>query len=218
MITCSCKGKNHEVKTPEQTNEYIIGVLDTIFKIEQEPIRLRDSLMKIYGAESKLVQEQQTVADINHEVNERKIKKLIDTYGWPDKSVVGEQGSLTVCNVIQHSDNEVRLKYLPIMKKAVMDGKLSPRFLARAEDRIATERGDLQVYGTQIKYYSETLNFNVWPIYDPSNVDKRRAEIGLEPISEFLNRKLNIDWDLDDQIKRTVEFEKEQENKKSNSN
>lgn len=209
-LTSSCKNSTKEFQTEEltgeQTNEYIITVLDTIFKTEQEPIRLRDSLMKLYGTESKQAQEQQKIADINHITNEWEIKKLIDAYGWPDKSIVGEQGSLTLCNVIQHSDNEVRLKYLPIMKQAVMEGKLSPRFYGRAEDRIATERGDLQVYGTQIKYYSETLYFDLWPLIDPINVDKRRAVIGLEPIAEFLDRKLNIDWDLELQLKRTNEF------------
>ena len=34
-------------------------------------------------------------------------------YGWPAKEVIGEQGNLTICNVIQHSDNTIRLHYLP---------------------------------------------------------------------------------------------------------
>ena len=82
----------------------------------------------------------------------------------------GEQGNWTICNVIQHSDNEVRIQYLPMMRQAVKDKKLEPRFLVRAEDRIATERGDLQIYGGQMKYYPETKSFNLWPVFEPKNI------------------------------------------------
>jgi hypothetical protein len=71
------------------------------------------------------------------------------------------------------------------MKQAVLDKKLEPRYLVRAEDGIATDKGKLQIYGGQMKYYPSTKNFNVWPVLGPINIDKRRAEIGLEPISEF---------------------------------
>lgn len=47
---------------------------------------------------------------------------------------------------------------------------------------------------------------NLWrPIRDPENLEKRRAEIGLESISEFLKPK---QVDLEEQIKRTEEFQK----------
>ena len=133
----------------------------------------------------------------------------MDTQGWPGKDVIGEQGSLTICNVLQHSDEEVRKKYLPMMRKAVEEKKLAPRLLARAEDRLATDRGELQIYGGQIKYYPDTKSFNVWPIMDPENVDQRRKDIGLEPMAEFLSNLRNpLPWNLEEQIKRTEEFKK----------
>ena len=205
-LACSNK-KANEAPTNKQTPEDLITVLDTIWRTEQGPITLRDSLMKIYGADSKEVQTQQEIYEKNHIVNERKIKAILDKYGWPTKEMIGEQGNWTICNVIQHSDNEIRIKYLPIMRKAVADKKLEPRFLARAEDRIATEKGELQIYGGQMKYYPETKGFNVWPVYDPVNIDKRRAEIGLEPIAEFLKNRFDFEWNLEEQIKRSEEFE-----------
>ena len=66
-----------------------------------------------------------------------------------------------------------------------------------------------QVYGGQIKYYPKTKSFDVWPIADPENVDKRRADIGLEPMAEFLkNRRTPLEWNLEEQIKRTEAFQK----------
>jgi len=43
-----------------------------------------------------------------------------------------------------------------------------------------------------MKYYPKTKTFNVWPVYDPVNIDKRRAKIGLEPIAIFLKRRFNF--------------------------
>jgi len=63
-----------------------------------------------------------------------------------------------------------------MMKQAVKEKKLEARFWDRAEDRIATSRGDLQIYGGQMKYYPETKSLNVWSVYDPFNIDKRRAK------------------------------------------
>lgn len=209
-MACSNRKKPNKTQTSIQNTEDLIAVLDTIWRTEQEPITLRDSLIEKYGVESKEVQEQQEIYERNHAINERKVKVILDKYGWPGKDIIGEQGNWTICNVIQHSDNEIRIKYLPMMMQAVKEKKLHPRFLVRTEDRIATERGDLQIYGGQMKYYPETKSFNVWPVYDPVNIDKRRAEIGLEPISEFLKRRFNFEWNLEEQIKRTSEFEKNQ--------
>lgn len=207
-MSCSNKTKSQKISTTLENQGNLIAVLDTIWNTEQRPITLRDSLMKIYGAESELVKEQQAVYEKNHILNERKVKNILDKYGWPTKERAGEQGNWTISNVIQHSDNEVRIQYLPMMRQAVKDKKLEPRFLVRAEDRIATERGDLQIYGGQMKYYPETKNFNLWPVFEPENIDKRRTEIGLDSIAIFLKSRFNFEWNLDEQIKRTAEFER----------
>ena len=199
---------NKAVKADSINKDNLVAMLDTIWRTEQQPIRTRDSLGKVHGYESAAFQKQNEIYHRNHDINEKKILDFLDTQGWPDKSVVGEQGHLTICNVLQHSGLEVRMKYIPMMKMAVKDKGLAPRLLARSEDRLATDRGELQIYGGQIKYYPETKGFNVWPILDPENVDKRRAEIGLVPMAEFLaNLRNPLKWDLEEQIRRTKEFE-----------
>ena len=141
----SCSGQSRPENTSPTREQPVdlIAVLDTIWRAEQLPLRSRDSLMRIYGPESEMLNEQQAIFERNHVINERKVKHILDTYGWPTKQMAGERGNWTICNVIQHSDNAVRLHYLPLMRQAVKDKKLEPRFLVRTEDRIATERGDL---------------------------------------------------------------------------
>ncbi len=205
---CSNKKKTTDSQNPKHlSSEYLIAFLDTIYRAEQEPIRLRDSLAEKFGMESEERRVQNEIYKKNHTINEAKIKDLLSKHGWPSKDSIGELGSLTICNVLQHSSPEVRVAYLPMMRDAVMSKKLAARFLVRAEDRIATDRGNLQVYGGQVKYYPETKSFNVWPVYDPVNIDKRRAEIGLGPIAEHLKNRFNLEWNLEEQIKRSEEFE-----------
>lgn len=201
LVCSSCNTKIKEVK-----EENLIALIDDIWKTEQEPIRLRDSLMAIHGVHSELVKEQQLIIDKNHIVNEDRVKNILEKHGWPAKDMIGERGNWTICNVIQHSGNDVRIQYLPLMKQAVKDKKLEPRFLVRAEDRIATERGDLQIYGGQMKYYPETESFNLWPVFEPENIDKRRTAIGLDSIAIFLKSRFNFEWNLEEQIKRSEEF------------
>ncbi|MEH6777864.1 DUF6624 domain-containing protein [Maribacter arcticus] len=215
LITISCTNKNKSKKTITSIDrtENLIAVLDTIWEKEQTPIRLRDSLINIYGAESKEAEVYQKEYRKNHTLNIKKIKKILDKYDWPELTQIGEQGNRTICNVLQHADQETREHYIPLLKQAVLDKKLEPRFLVRAEDRIATDKGELQIYGGQMKYYPETKSFNVWPVFDPVNIDERRAEIGLEPIARFLKNRFGFEWNLEEQIKRSEEFEKESQNK-----
>jgi hypothetical protein len=212
-VLTTSKGISQKSTNIIQKPENLMAVLDTIWQTEQTPLRKRDSLMNIYGAESKEYNKYQEVYEKNHIINEKKVTDILNKYGWPTKEMAGEQGNWTICNVIQHADNEIRIKFLPMMKQAVIDKKLAPRFLVRAEDRIATESGNLQIYGGQMKYYPETKSFNLWPVYDPVNIDKRRTKIGLDPIAEFLKQRFDFEWNLEEQIKRTEQFKLQKQQK-----
>ncbi|MDF1695786.1 MAG: hypothetical protein P1U56_08150 [Saprospiraceae bacterium] len=213
IISCSNKKEKKESLSSEKSEENLVAILDTIWRTEQQPIRLRDSLGKVHGYESVEFKKQNEIYHKNHDINEKKILKILDSKGWPSKNSIGDQGNLTICNVLQHSDIETRKKYLPLMRQAVKEKKLAPRLLARAEDRLATDRGDLQIYGGQIKYYRETKSFDVWPIIDPTNIDKRRIEIGLDSMAVFLSNLRNpLEWNLEEQIKRTEQFKKDKRN------
>ena len=215
LATISCsqqkEGKQEE-KAPKLCTIDLVAVLDTIWRTEQEPITKRDAMLDKHGADSKEYAKYQAIYRKNHAINEQKIITILAD-GWPDIEVIGATGNRTICNVLQHSDQETREQYLPLMRQAVKDQQLGAPLLVRAEDRLRTDRGETQLYGGQMKYYRETKSFNVWPVYDPVNIDKRRAEIGLEPIAEFLKNRFDFEWNLEEQIKRTEAFEAEKNNK-----
>ena len=209
ITSCSNKKKLEKSINTVHTTKNLIATLDTIRWTEQTPISLRDSLINMYGAESKEADVYQKEYRKNHKINIIKIKRILNTYGWPKNELIGNQGNITIANVLQHADQETREQYIPLMKQAVLDKKLEPRYLVRAEDRIATDKGQLQIYGGQMKYYPKTKNFNVWPVFNPINIDKRRAKIGLGPIAAYLKNRFDFEWNLEEQIKRSEKFEKE---------
>ena len=109
------------------------------------------------------------------------VGSILDSKGFVGKSVVGEACS-AFWVVIQHSPLELQQKYLPIFQKAVKNGDLQPSSVAMMEDRINMFQGKPQKYGSQIR------NGRVWMLLDESKVDQWRAQVGMEPLSEYLRK------------------------------
>jgi hypothetical protein len=125
------------------------------------------------------------------EIDERNIKRLaeiIDKYGWPGRSLVGKDGSVTAFLVVQHADLEYQKKYFPLLKEAVAKGEADADDAALLEDRILMREGKKQIYGSQLHFNEATKKLELWPIEDEEGVDARRASVGLEPIAEYLKR------------------------------
>ena len=83
-----------------------------------------------------------------------------------------------------------------MMRESVKNGKAQASSLALLEDRVAFRHGKLQIYGSQIGQDLVTHNYYVLPLDDPDNVDKRRSEVGLEPLAEYV-KHWNIKWDVE---------------------
>jgi len=128
-------------------------------------------------------------------INLIKVEAVLNKYGWVGPEVVGSKGNATLFLVIQHADSLTRDKYLPTMRAAVKNGKAQASQLALMEDRSALEHGKKQIYGSQIAYDNKTGKYHISPIEDEPNVDKRRAEVGLDPLEEYA-KQWSIDYKL----------------------
>ncbi|MEZ5000888.1 MAG: DUF6624 domain-containing protein [Bacteroidales bacterium] len=130
------------------------------------------------------------------EDNFEEMQALIETYGWPDYSSVGKLAADAPLLVINHHESdEVRKKYLPIIREKCLEGEGSCMEYAKIHDRILVNSGQLQTYGMQFRY-TEDRTLEPFPIEDPEYVDQRRFEIGLEPIKDYLKRKINYEWTI----------------------
>ena len=70
---------------------------------------------------------------------------------------------------------------LPILKDAVEKYGVRKRFYAYLDDRINSNHGRKQRFGTQI------FGCNVRTLVDPSKVNEWRADYGLGPLEDYLN-------------------------------
>ena len=122
--------------------------------------------------------------------------------------IISEQGNKTLFLVIQHADIKTQEKYLPVLKEAVKGGRAKASYMALLEDRILLAQGKKQIYGSQLEMDMKTKKYILSPMIDPANVDKRRAKVGLKPLSEYL-QFWNIEWDVEKFKKRMKEIDKE---------
>lgn len=183
--------KKNKTTAEANLNKPLAARLDSIFEEDQ---KYRQQIREIegkYGRDSKEMRNLYQVIIEKDSVNLLKVKEILDQHGWLGSDIVGAKGNSTLFLVIQHSDQSTQEKYLPMMRLAVKQGKADGSNLALLEDRVALGQGKKQTYGSQIARDQETKEYYVLPLDDPDNVDKRRAEVGLPPLSEYL-----IFWDL----------------------
>ena len=206
------KIKQNKEKEEANYNKSLVAILDTI-NIEDQKYRHQiDEIEKKYGWESKEIKDHWKIIHEKDSVNLIKVKTILDQYGWLGADIVGKQGNSTLFLVIQHSDLTTQEKYLPLMREAVKNGKAQGSSLALLEDRVALRQGKMQIYGSQIGRNLETQEYYVSPLEDPDNVDKRRAEVDLGPLADYIS-KWKINWDVE-QYKRDLPKLKEKMNGK----
>ena len=140
------------------------------------------------GPNSPIVTALSTAMSENHEDNLVALVPLIEHYGWPELSAVGEEAAYAAGNIINHSDLQTRQRYLPLLKAVCERGEGDWSRYAHIYDRTELEMGHPQLYGTQMEQNEETGLYEPQPLVDPANVDARRKALSMEPLADQLQR------------------------------
>lgn len=118
------------------------------------------------------------------EINNGKIKNIIDRIGYPTISKVGKKASFNAWLIIQHSPQiEFMKKCLKLMEDEKDD--IDPLNIAYLKDRVLMYSGKKQIYGTQLKQNSITKKMELYDVEDIEHLDERRRSIGLDPITDI---------------------------------
>lgn len=182
-----------------QNSEYTKQLLRLIMKDQSLDYQL-DMAKRYFMKNNKAPHWYYPIAQMKKEITEGnfvKMEQLISKNGWPTYSMVGKlaaDGPLLVIN--HHEKEEVRIKYLPKIKEACLKGEGSCMEYAKIQDRVLVNTNKLQLYGMQFRYNKER-KLEPFPVRDPKNVDKRREEIGLGSLKQYLKRKINYDWKIE---------------------
>ncbi|HWW41649.1 DUF6624 domain-containing protein [Pedobacter sp.] len=187
-------------------NKPLMLVLDTIYKADQGSRYRAMDLSKAKAALSR-VDSAVHAAHIADSLNLIKVTQILDKNGWLGPQDVGIDGSNALFLVIQHANLATQQKYLPMIRKAVKDGKTLSSNLALLEDRVNMREGKTQVYGSQLFKNRSTGKMCFYPIADPDHVDERRKAMGLQPIAEYA-KYFSLTWNVEEYKKDLPEIEK----------
>lgn len=186
------QAKNGELKQPEYAKKLLeIIIKDQVFDYYIELAKT------FYMKKGYIPQWYYPLGYLKQKIgadNFKTLQKLIMEYGWPKYSTVGKLASDAPLLVINHHESDsIRKKYLPQIRKSCFSGEGSCIEYAKIQDRILVNENKPQIYGMQFRYNAER-KLEPFPIIEPEYVDKRRKEIGLEPLKTYLKRKINFDW------------------------
>jgi len=113
------------------------------------------------------------------------LQGIVEKHGWPTISLVGKEGAHAAWLLVQHADMDRKFqrRCLDLMVALPKD-EVSQSDFAYLTDRVLLADGKNQVYGTQLQVVDGRLKPR--PLEDEANVDKRRSEVGLMPLAEYL--------------------------------
>lgn len=111
-----------------------------------------------------------------------RLKEVIEAYGWPTVSLVGEEGASAAWLLAQHADADPNFqrRVLELMGPLIKTGEAKPSSYAYLWDRTHTP----QRYGTQGRCVAKG-QWEPRAIELPEQVDTRRAEVGLPPMADY---------------------------------
>jgi hypothetical protein len=186
-----------KVNQMEQEGKFDRALEDTlnlIYTKDQAGRLAIDSIQKQFGQGSKQMDSLWESISRDDSADLERILEILGRRSWPSPDEVGERASMAVFLVLQHADSGIHATYVPMMRAAVQRGAARPEDLALMEDRLLTEQGKPQLYGSQVKMDS-TGKAAFFPIADEAEVNKRRASVGLEPLESYA-RYFGIDYRL----------------------
>ena len=138
---------------------------------------------------------QATIAATDHQ-NVAQLTALLDTAGWPGYSRVGRAGSHTAARVLMRADAATQARFLPLLLEAAENQEADWQQAAELQDVLLLQRGRKQWYGSQVVYEPRTRRYAPCPIRQQRRVDRRRRQIGLPPLEEYVRgRNLLLSYD-----------------------
>lgn len=184
-----------------QINMELKKQLDSILQLDQgirefgdteTSEKRKDTIAALFNSSKEVLKKSQwKIMNQIDSINLKKVEAIIEKYGYPGKTLVGEPANTAVFYVIQHNPYIIP-KYLPLIERAGKSRELPFKYTAMMLDRKLSNEGKEQIYGTQV-YGMQIINPQtgkkdffqyVIPIKDAKNVNKRRKKAGFDTTVE----------------------------------
>ncbi|MGI4759178.1 MAG: DUF6624 domain-containing protein [Janthinobacterium lividum] len=196
MLTLPARASAQQIANPQLKHE-----LDSLYYVDQVYREAMFGEKKQHLVDSLAAAQHFAVADAAQRLiglmlqtdssDMRRVRTIIQRYGYPGKTLVGTPANEAAFYVIQHSSRIPQ--YLPLIKRAAEQGELPFRLYAMMLDRQLMYTGKPQVYGTQGRNYNGQTPF-IWPIENPAHVNERRKKAGFPQTVEENAKRMNIPY------------------------
>jgi hypothetical protein len=111
--------------------------------------------------------------------------KMLPPEGWFLKSRYGAKAATVAFLIVQHSNDELQARFLPVLQPLVAKGEVDGDDYALMFDRVAISEGRPQRYGSQFR--CDGGKWRPYPIEDPAGLEARRKAMGF--IESFADDK-----------------------------
>lgn len=154
---------------------------DTLISMVNEDTDIREALVKSKGTNQSVIQKMESL-DARH-LNA--IRDVAPKGELPRVTEIGSDGMHAVLILVQHAntDHKFQRDVLKLLRSRVASGDVEGQAFALLTDRILTQDNRPQVFGTQMTVKNGAIHLT--DIEYPSNLEKRRQEIGLMPFKDY---------------------------------
>ena len=118
-----------------------------------------------------------------------RLARLVETHGWPGRSLVGPTAAFAAWRIAQHAiaTPDLQRRFLSLVQEAATRGEATPVQAAMLEDRVRHLEGRPSLYGTLLDW-DEEGRLSPGALEAPAEVDLRRAALGLPPLAAAVEK------------------------------
>ena len=198
ILVFGCKQKTTKNEIVDKKVEFNQALADELLKMKVIDQLAASNAHPPENYSHLTLEEWNSFKDSVFTTNQKRVKEIFDEYGFVGFNLAGEEGSLNFWLIVQHSDHnpEFQREILEKMKVEVEKGNADSRNYGLLVDRVKLNTGQAQIYGTQVAYNMEICQAYPKKLADSINVNKRRKEIGLEPLEEYLNNMTKMNFEM----------------------
>jgi hypothetical protein len=157
--------------------------VDQLFRNAEQRV-----LDKGYSAEERKLFSERVWAQGSEidKANTATLKELLKIHRWFTVSAFGKEADKNAWLLVQHADLDVpfQKQVLEVLSELYAKAETNPSSYAYLWDRVATNEGRKQRYGTQGKCTGP----GTWEpneLEDPARIDELRATVGLMPMADY---------------------------------
>lgn len=176
----------------------IITELNDIMDIDQQFAGIPPKILtEKYGQEKawEIFERQRDSVGL---INQQKIKKLYEKYGYLGYEEIGKKASHDFWISIQRADNDVKFqqKMLKELKKEISKNNASKAEYALLEDRVNINLNKRQRFGTQVTYNEIGQAVPKIGLIDSINIERIRKEFDLPTFLEYYNNMTRSHFEM----------------------